>query len=65
MKKTILNPDKEIVDAIRARLKITGNMCPCIPESQWTRDHICPCKEFRENQYCCCQLYITQESEEN
>ncbi len=60
-----LNPDKSVVDAIRGRLKITNNQCPCIPQDKWTEDTQCPCKAFREDKYCCCNLYmITNESEE-
>jgi len=54
----ILNPDKTIVDAIRNRLKVTNGMCPCLPESEWNINTICPCKKFREDKYCCCNLYV-------
>ncbi|MPM77466.1 hypothetical protein SDC9_124469 [bioreactor metagenome] len=55
-KKMILNPNKKIVESICKRLEITGGYCPCIPEQN--EDTICPCKDFRENQYCHCTLYV-------
>ncbi len=53
-----LNPDKEIVKAIREGLKKTGGYCPC--KLQRTEDNICMCKEFKdqtEEGYCHCMLY--------
>lgn len=57
-----LNPDKEIVDTIKAGLKKTGGYCPCRMER--TEDTKCMCTEFK-NQikdsdfegYCHCMLY--------
>ena len=58
----ILNPDKEVVKAIKEGLEKTGGYCPCriqrIPENE------CMCVEFK-NQikdpdfegYCHCMLY--------
>ena len=56
-----LNPDKTVVKAIRNRLKITKNFCPCLPETEWNENTLCPCKAFREDLYCCCQLYVKME----
>jgi ferredoxin-thioredoxin reductase catalytic subunit len=56
-----LNPDESIDKAIRNRLKITDNQCPCIEESQWHSDTKCPCKALREQEYCCCGLYVKVE----
>lgn len=58
-----LNPDQEVVDAIRNRLKVTDGQCPCVAQYLWTEDTRCPCKPFREQQYCCCHLYINEEEE--
>jgi ferredoxin-thioredoxin reductase catalytic subunit len=58
--KITLNIDKKIVDSIKNRLKITGNQCPCIPENEWNEDTKCPCKKLREEQECCCGLYIKE-----
>ena len=62
MKNITLNPDKEVVQAIREGLKKTGGYCPCrverIPENK------CMCQEFREQiadpdfeGFCHCMLY--------
>ena len=61
----ILNPNEKIVNAIKKRLEITNGQCPCISEDEWTEDTLCPCKVFRENQYCCCCLYVKSENKEN
>jgi ferredoxin-thioredoxin reductase catalytic subunit len=51
-----LNPDKDIVKAVKERLKITGGYCPCIPEQ--TTDTKCICKDARENGICHCSLFV-------
>lgn len=51
-----INPDKDKVKEIRAALKNNNGYCPCkIEQSEDTK---CPCKDLRENQECCCELYI-------
>lgn len=57
-----LNPNKEVVDAIKQGLKETGGYCPCRTER--TDDTKCMCKEFKEQikdpnfeGYCHCMLY--------
>lgn len=56
--KVTLNSDKELVKAIRNRLKITQGQCPCVPEEEWNEDTMCPCKKLREHEECCCGLYV-------
>lgn len=56
-----LNPDKDIVDAIRKRLVVTDGQCPCVPQTQWNQDTMCPCKQLKVDKHCCCGLYITIE----
>jgi ferredoxin-thioredoxin reductase catalytic subunit len=53
-----LNPDKKIVSAIEDRLRITDGQCPCVPAHEWSVDTICPCKKKRENNQCCCKLFV-------
>ena len=57
-----LNPNKEVVNAIKEGLKKTGGYCPCRMER--TDDTKCTCKEFKEQikdpnfeGYCHCLLY--------
>ena len=57
-KHMILNPKTNVVEAIRKRLVITEGYCPCLAER--TEDTICPCKAFREEQHCCCSLYVEE-----
>ena len=55
-----LNPNKEIVKAIKKRLKQTGGYCPCVPKNKWNDDTICPCKMKRDHDICHCKLYIDE-----
>jgi len=57
----ILNPDARKVDAIRNFLKTNGGYCPC--QINRSEDTICPCKKFRENKECCCELYVEVKDE--
>ena len=62
MVKTIVNPDKEIVEDIRKRLKDNNGYCPCA--LMQNEDTKCMCKDFREKirdnklGECHCGLYI-------
>ncbi|MBQ4119525.1 MAG: ferredoxin thioredoxin reductase catalytic beta chain [Clostridia bacterium] len=60
-----LNPDKEVVKAIKEGLKQKGGYCPCRYEK--TEDNKCICKEFREQiadpdfeGFCHCMLYYKE-----
>ena len=57
----ILNPNEKIVNAILKRLKITEGECPCANSGETKEDRMCPCKGYRENDHCCCKLYIKQD----
>ena len=53
-----LNPDKEFVKEVGKRIKANEGHCPCVIVK--TPDTICPCKEKRENNHCCCGLYLEE-----
>lgn len=53
-----LNPNEKVVNAILKRLQKTEGECPCINPGITKEDRMCPCKEYRENDHCCCKLYI-------
>jgi ferredoxin-thioredoxin reductase catalytic subunit len=60
-----LNPDKEVVKAIKEGLKKKGGYCPCRLEK--TEDNKCMCKEFKDQiadpefeGYCPCMLYYKE-----
>lgn len=61
--KIIVNPDKEIVENIRKRLKENEGYCPC--RLKKTPDTKCICKEFlaQEEGECHCGLYIKVKGE--
>lgn len=56
--KIIVNPDPNIVNDIRNRLKENEGYCPC--RLNKTPDTKCMCKQFREQDsgICHCGLYI-------
>ena len=60
--KITLNPDEEMVKAIKEGLERTGGYCPC--RFQKTEENKCMCKEFRDQikdpsfeGFCYCRLY--------
>ena len=60
--KITLNPNREIVDAIKKGLKEKDGYCPCRLEK--TEENKCMCKEFKEQiadpefeGFCHCMLY--------
>ena len=63
-----LNPDKEVVKAIKEGLKKKGGYCPCRLEK--TEDNKCMCKEFKDQiadpqfeGYCHCMLYYKEKDQ--
>ena len=60
-----VNPDKEIVNIIRAGLKENEGYCPCILNSYGKEEYKCICKNMREEvqvgETCHCGLYIKDE----
>lgn len=60
--KVTLNPDAEVVRAVKEGLERTGGYCPC--RLQRTEENKCVCREFREQiadpefeGFCHCMLY--------
>lgn len=58
----ILNPNDKIVNAILKRLEVTEGECPCCNPGKTKEDRMCPCKSYLEEDKCCCNLYIKDES---
>lgn len=61
MYKIDTNPDKELAESIRERVRANGGYCPCSLEK--SEDTRCMCKEFRQRDaegYCHCMLYYKQ-----
>lgn len=55
----ILNNNKEYVEKILDGIEKKEGHCPCvIPKNE---DTICPCKKMREENKCCCKLYLNKE----
>ena len=55
---TKLNPNERVVNAIKKRLQLNNGYCPCNQGETPIEDTLCPCKQYRENHYCCCTLYV-------
>lgn len=58
-----VNPDKELVNIIRQKLRENDGYCPC--RVQKTPDTKCICKEFLEQAEgeCHCGLYIKEKDD--
>lgn len=63
--KILLNPDKEVVETLKNKMKENGGYCPC--RLVHNEDTKCICKEFRDQikddsyeGYCHCMLYYKQ-----
>lgn len=54
-----VNPDIKYVQGIVQGLILKDGHCPC--QVGKTEDNKCPCKPYREEQHCCCNLYINDE----
>lgn len=53
-----LNPNDKIVNAILRRCEVNNGECPCVNPGETHEDRLCPCKEYRENDVCHCNLYV-------
>lgn len=51
-----LNPDPDRVKTILKAIEHKEGYCPCVVEK--TNDTRCPCKKMREQNKCCCKLYV-------
>ena len=56
-----LNPNEKVVASITKRIAICQGECPCSNPGKTVEDRTCPCKEYRENDVCHCQLYVKEE----
>ena len=68
MAKIELNPDAEVVKAVKDGLKMTAGYCPC--RIQRTEENKCICEEFRGQMadpdfegFCHCMLYYKKKGE--
>lgn len=64
-----LNPNDKVVNGVIKGIKRCNGQCPCyhVQEGEETipeEDLICPCKEYRENKHCRCNLYVIKEAED-
>lgn len=55
-----LNDNDKIVNAILKRVEKCNGECPCDNPGSTHEDRLCPCKEYRENDICHCNLYVKE-----
>ena len=55
-----LNDSDKIVNAILKRIEKCNGECPCDNPGLTHEDRLCPCKEYRENDICYCNLYVKE-----
>lgn len=53
-----LNPNAKVVSGIIKGVGRCGGECPCHNKYKGTKDAICPCKGYLEENHCCCNLYV-------
>lgn len=58
-----LNPNPKVVAGIIKGIKRCKGECPCHNPYKGTPDAICPCKGYREENHCCCTLYVPVDGE--
>ena len=58
----MLNPNEKVVNGIMKGLQRCDGHCPCHNKYAGTDYDICPCKAYREEDCCCCNLYVKKES---
>lgn len=57
----VLNPNDKIVNGIMKRCEANDGECPCSNPGETREDRLCPCKLYREEDKCCCGLYLKVE----
>lgn len=56
----MLNPNEKVVNGIIKGINRCNGECPCANPYKGTPDAICPCKGYREEDHCCCTLYVKE-----
>lgn len=54
----VLNPRDKVVNSIIKRIEKNDGECPCANPGETREDRLCPCKMYKENDKCCCGLYL-------
>lgn len=57
----ILNPNDKVVNSILKRCEANDGECPCHNAGKTKEDRLCPCKSYRDDDMCHCNLYIKTE----
>lgn len=53
-----LNDNDKVINSILSRCELNNGECPCSNSGVTHEDRLCPCKEYRENNICHCNLYV-------
>ena len=54
----MLNPNEKVVVGIVRGIQRNNGECPCDNPYKGTFDAVCPCKSYRIDDKCCCNLYV-------
>ena len=57
-----INPDDDVLNGILRGVFRCGGHCPCRNKYSGSEEgyDMCPCKAYREEDCCCCTLYIKE-----
>ena len=53
----------KVVNGIMKGICRNDGHCPCHNKYAGTDDDVCPCKAYREEDCCCCALYIKEKTQ--
>lgn len=56
-----LNPNDKVLNSIIKKIINNNGECPCVNPGKTVEERLCPCLSYRENNKCCCNLYIKTE----
>lgn len=58
----VLNPNDKLVNSIIKLIERNDGECPCANPGETREDRLCPCKSYRDNNICHCNLYIKNDN---
>jgi len=54
----MLNPKEKTVNSIIKAIERNDGECPCMNPGINHEERLCPCKSYREDDICHCNLYV-------
>lgn len=53
-----INPNERVVKSLTMMIDNNEGECCCYNKGLTKEDRMCPCKAYREEDLCCCKLYV-------